>query len=260
MPWLRTTLVALTLLVLTPPLAALVVLASICRVANRPGGVYDWASHIWARALLRAAGVRVRVVGADRLVESARSPRIFASNHVSWFDVFVLASLVPRFAFVAKIELLRIPIFGPAARAVGTVPIDRNNRKSAFASYEEAATRIEGGRSVIVFPEGTRGTSYPLRDFKKGPFVLAIASGAPIIPTVVHGTLPIMPRVGWRVRGGEVTVHFLDPVPTAGLGYDGRDQLSATVHDQMAGVLASLGDDTPDVRPGARDYAIPHSS
>jgi 1-acyl-sn-glycerol-3-phosphate acyltransferase len=243
MAWVRTLCVALILLILTPPFAALVVILAAFRVKDRPGGVFDWIAHTWSRAILVAAGVRIRVHGAERLAESRTSPRVFASNHVSWFDVFVLASLVPRFAFVAKAELLKIPIFGPGARAVGTVPIDRNNRKSAFASYEEAATRIAGGRSVIVFPEGTRGTDYPLRPFKKGPFVLAIAARAPIIPTVVYGTLPIFPRDSYRLHsgGGVVDVHFLEPVPVAGLDYEARDALSRTVHDRMDEALASHG-------------------
>lgn len=243
MAWVRTLFVIVILLVLTPPFAALVVILAALRVKDRPGGVYDWIAHTWARAVLVAAGVRIRLHGAERLAESQSSPRVFASNHVSWFDVFVLAALVPRFAFVAKAELLRIPIFGPGALAVGTVPIDRKNRKSAFASYEEAATRIAGGRSVIVFPEGTRGTAYPLRPFKKGPFVLAIAAHAPIVPTVVYGTLPIFPRDSYRLHsgGGVVDVHFLDPVPVAGLDYESRDALSRTVHDRLAEVLASHG-------------------
>jgi 1-acyl-sn-glycerol-3-phosphate acyltransferase len=226
---------------LTVPLAALVVVCALLRVPYRPGGVYDWASHTWARGLVWSAGVRVRVHGAERISDSFERSFVFASNHVSWFDVFVLASLVPRYSFVAKRELLRIPIFGPGARAVGTVPIDRDNRKSAFSSYQEAATHIRGGRSVIVFPEGTRGKSYALREFKKGPFVLAITAGVPIVPTVVYGTLAVMPRGTWWVRGGVVDVYFLEPVVTAGSTYDDRDLVSTTVHERMRAVLAGLG-------------------
>jgi 1-acyl-sn-glycerol-3-phosphate acyltransferase len=217
------------------------VIATVLGIEDRPGGVYDWASHVWARGLLRASGVQLRVEGADRLRESLATPCVFVSNHVSWFDVFVLASLVPRFAFIAKQQLLSIPIFGPGARAVGTVPIDRANRKSAFSSYEEAGTRIRGGRSVVVFPEGTRGATYALREFKKGPFVLAISAGVPLVPTVVEGTLTVMPRGTWRVRGGPVVVRLLEPVPTAGATYDDRDRIADLVHERMATALAASG-------------------
>jgi 1-acyl-sn-glycerol-3-phosphate acyltransferase len=243
MAWIRTLCAAVVLVVLTPPYAALAVIAAALGVKDRPGGIYDWIAHTWTLAIVSAAGIRVRVHGAERLAESRTAPRIFASNHVSWFDVFVLGSIIPRFAFVAKAEILKIPIFGPGARAIGTVPIDRNNRKSAFASYEEAATRIAGGRSVIVFPEGTRGTSYPLRPFKKGPFVLAIAARASVVPTVVYGTLPIFPRDAYRLLrgGGIVDVEFLEPVPTEGMDYEARDGLSRAVHDRMEAALGKHG-------------------
>lgn len=232
----RTLLAAIVALVLTPPFAAIVSLAASLGVAERPGGIYWWIPRAWTRALLWAGGVTVRVHGADRM-GTGREPRIFASNHVSWYDVFVLAATLPRYAFVAKAELLRIPIFGAGARAVGTVAIERDNRKSAFASYDAAAAQVREGRPVIVFPEGTRGRAYSLRPFKKGPFVLAIAAQVPVIPVVVHGTMAIMPKGAWRIRPGVVDLHLLDPVPTTGLTYDDRDALSATVHARMAEVL-----------------------
>lgn len=233
----RTAFVAVVLWVMTIPNSAIVVAASLLGLSDRRGGVYDWATHSWARAVLWAAGVKVRIEGKERLAESLEAPCVFASNHVSWFDVFLLAAVVPRYSFIAKRELLSIPIFGPAARACGTVPIDRNNRKSAFASYQEAAEYIQGGRSVIVFPEGTRGKTPELRPFKKGPFVMAIAAQVPIVPTVIEGTINIMPRWSWRVKGGPVKVRFLEPVSTVGLTYEDRDRLSDIVHMQMAAAL-----------------------
>jgi len=232
----RSLLAAIVVLVLTPPFAALVTLGAALHIPERPGGVYWWVPRVWTRALLWAGGVTVRVHGAERMGDG-RDSRIFASNHVSWYDVFVLAATLPRYAFVAKAELLRIPIFGPGARAVGTVPIERDNRKSAFASYEAAAAQVRGGRPIVVFPEGTRGRAYPLRPFKKGPFVLAIAAQVPIVPVVIYGTMAVMPKGAWRIRSGVVDVHFLDPVSTTGLTYDNRDTLSATVHERIASVL-----------------------
>jgi 1-acyl-sn-glycerol-3-phosphate acyltransferase len=85
---------------------------------------------------------------------------------------------------------------------------------------------MRAGRNVIVFPEATRGTDYRLRPFKKGPFVLAIASGAPVVPTIGARHDSREPRGSLRARSGEVDVHFLEPIPTAGLGYADRDRLA----------------------------------
>lgn len=245
----RAAIVYLTFLIFTPPLGLLVVLAAIMGVEDRPGSVYERAARTWMKLLVHAAGVRIVVHGAER---ATQGPRVYASNHVSWYDVFVLANVIPRYKFVAKAELFRIPIFGPAARAVGTIPIQRENRKAAFGAYAEAARRIGAGASVIVFPEGSRGDDYTLRPFKKGPFVLAIAAQVPVVPVVVHGTLEVQRRGSWLIRGGTVHVHLLEPVPTAGLNYGDRDRLSDEVWRHMSEALNAIH--------GVEDKATPNHS
>ena len=234
-----TLLVALTILLVTPPLAAAALAAAALRVRDRPGGIYDRLPRWWATALMRAAAVRVRLHNPER--RGIDEPRVFVSNHVSWYDVLALASHLPRYRFVAKAELAKIPIFGAGARAVGTVYIERDNRKSAFESYRVAAEQIRSGTSVVVYPEGTRGGSYALRPFKKGPFVLAIAAGVPIVPVIVHGTIDVIPRGSWWLRRGvPVDVHFLEPIQTAGLTYADRERLSRLVWTRMAEALRDL--------------------
>jgi 1-acyl-sn-glycerol-3-phosphate acyltransferase len=185
--------------------------------------------------MLWAAGAKVTVHGAEKLVEG--EPHIFVANHLSWFDIPSLAGYLPRYKFVAKAELFKIPIFGPAIRAVGMIPIERENRKAAFDSYKVAAEKIQHGNSVVVYPEGTRGTSYPIRPFKKGPFVLAIAAGVPIVPVLLHGTLEVFGKGAKSVRPGRIDIHLLEPVPTAGLNYDDREKLANDVRDRMVAAL-----------------------
>jgi 1-acyl-sn-glycerol-3-phosphate acyltransferase len=167
--------------------------------------------------------------------------RVYVSNHVSWYDVFALASILPRYRFVAKKELFKIPIFGRAVHQIAAVFIDRQNRKAAFEAYQDAAARIKTGISVVVFPEGTRGRSYALRPFKKGPFVLAIAAQAPVVPVVVYGTRDIQPKGAIRIQPGSVELTFLEPIPTAGMAYGDRDRLMQTVWDRMAAALETHG-------------------
>lgn len=228
-----------TLVVMTALYGTTVIVAAALRGrSTRWQWLFDGAPRWWAQSILRAAGVRVRLHG--HVPSRTTEARIYVSNHVSWFDILALVEALHRFSFIAKSELFRVPLFGPAARAVGTVPIERANRKSAFESYRVAGELMRAGRNVIVFPEGTRGTDYRLRPFKKGPFVLAIASGAPVVPTIVHGTIHVNPRGSLRARSGDVDVHFLDPIPTAGLGYADRDRLATLVWERMAAALEEL--------------------
>jgi 1-acyl-sn-glycerol-3-phosphate acyltransferase len=214
---------------------------------DKVGGVYDVMPRLWGRVINWSVGVKVVVHGA----ENARGAKhVFVANHLSWFDITVLLSHLTRGKFVAKAELASIPLFGRAVRSAGMVFIERENRKAAFNAYKEAEERVHGGAAVVVFAEGTRGTGYSLRPFKKGPFVLAIGAQSPIVPTVIYGTNYVQPKGRMVTRPGTVHVHFLEPVPTVGLTYDQRDQLAATVRDNMAALIeAEYGAKSPVIKP-----------
>lgn len=182
----------------------------------------------------------MRVVPHGVEAIDSTKPHVYVVNHVSIMDIPAILLGVPAHGFVAKRELERVPFFGAAARAVGVVYIDRENRKSAFAAYEEAAEKVRDGQSVIVFPEGTRGSTYSLRPFKKGPFVLAIRAGVPIVPVVMHGTIEVTPNGTLDVTPGTVNVHLLPAIDTAGLVYGDRNALADRVHESMARTLSSL--------------------
>jgi 1-acyl-sn-glycerol-3-phosphate acyltransferase len=233
----RTPFVALVVAIMTLILGPVVIVARLCGVRQGPNSIYAKSVRLWARSINFAAGARVRVHGQEHVVNSRGA--VFIANHVSWFDIFALASEVPWSSFVAKSELRRIPLFGFAAETVGIVFIDRDNRKSAFESYEVAAREVQRGRSIIVCPEGTRGKDYHLRPFKKGPFVLAIASQSPIVPTIVYGAREVMPKGTFSIRSGIIDLHFLEPISTAGCEYDDRAELMTQAWSTMANALES---------------------
>jgi 1-acyl-sn-glycerol-3-phosphate acyltransferase len=232
-----TPLAALVLVLVTLPVVAIVVIASYLGVPIRQGSIYETVQVFWAKSLVLAAGVRTRVHGRENIQQTAAC--VYVANHVSWYDVFVIGSVLPRWSFVAKAELRKIPIFGRGAAAVGTIFVERQTRRAAMQMSEKATDQIRRGASVVVYAEGTRGDSYALRPFKKGSFVLAISAGVPIIPVVIMGTREVMPRGQWLVRPGTVTVHFLEPIPTAGLSYTDREQLIAQVWNAMASTMAT---------------------
>ena len=236
--FLRTILLYTTAAVVTLVLGLTVIVGALLGVKDKPGGLFEKVPRWWSSAVLWAAGIKVRVHG----MENAKSgePHIFASNHVSWFDVPSLAKMLPRYKFVAKAELFKVPIFGPGMRAIGMIEIQRDNRKAAFGAYDVAAERIRAGSSVVVFPEGTRGHDYPLRPFKKGPFVLAIAAGVPVVPIIVHGTIEIMPKGSLWVHPGTIDIHLLEPVRTSGVDYDHREALMQTVRTRMVNAMRDL--------------------
>ena len=180
---------------------------------------------MWARLNRWASGARVTARGLENL-DRSRS-YVFMSNHESNADIIAIAYALQDFQlrWVAKKELLRVPVFGAALRALGSVVIDRTDREAAIEVYREARARMESGVSVMVFPEGTRGPGDALLPFKKGGFVLALETGMPIVPIGVLGTRAVMPRNGWTIDAGEVEVRIGRPIETAGRTLDDRNRL-----------------------------------
>jgi 1-acyl-sn-glycerol-3-phosphate acyltransferase len=234
MATLRAFLVATNFVVATFIFGSITILSALLRIKDKPGAPYDWCPRWWGKTHLFLGGARVIEHDAHHKMGAQH---IFVANHLSNFDVFALADSLPWMKFVAKAELFKVPILGPAMLRAGMIPIERANRKSAFKSYSDATERIQRGASVAVYPEGTRGHEYALRPFKKGPFVLAIQAQAPIVPILVYGALDRNRKGQFKVYPGDIHMHYLPPIPTTGLDYDGRDELARKTYEAMAACL-----------------------
>jgi 1-acyl-sn-glycerol-3-phosphate acyltransferase len=218
----------------------LTVLGSILAIPSglidRTGDLVLVLARIWARGVLASAGVRVRVEVSPAL-EHAR-PYVFMANHLSTIDIWAVLVAVPvPLRFIAKKQLGSIPLFGWAMRAGRFIFIDRQNPGSARRSIEEAARRIRGGRSVVMFPEGTRSRDGRLGPFKKGGFHLAMSSGVDIVPVAIRGSRELMPRGRMFIHPGQVSVQIADPIPTADVGPHDRDKLIEQVRASIASML-----------------------
>ncbi|HVX89831.1 MAG TPA: lysophospholipid acyltransferase family protein [Gemmatimonadales bacterium] len=208
------------------------IVAALAGVEHVRGGVYDRAARNWGRWLCAMNGLDVRSEGLERLPSDR--PYVYIANHFSVCDIWALLVVLPDpVRFIAKKELFAVPILGPALRAARHIPIDRQNLQAAFSAYEEAAKAIRSGFSAVVYAEGTRSRDGKLQPFKKGPFVLAIASQVPAVPVWVDGAFEALPKGQWWVRPGVVTIRVGTPVPTAALRYDDRERLMEEVRGAM---------------------------
>jgi 1-acyl-sn-glycerol-3-phosphate acyltransferase len=164
----------------------------------------------WAPSALWLARVRVEVVRPPPTVDG---PAIFASNHESALDIWVLTRSIPRnVRFIAKQELFRIPIFGWYLSLARFVPVDRRNHARAVESLRRAGRIVREGISLIVFPEGTRSPDARVQPFKKGPFVVAMEAGVPVVPAALAGAAALNPKGRLEVTPGTIRVAFGEPV------------------------------------------------
>jgi 1-acyl-sn-glycerol-3-phosphate acyltransferase len=170
-------------------------------------------------------------------IREGRQPVIFMSNHESQLDPPLLISALPLPAvYIAKKEVQYIPFVGWAAWVAGVIFIDRRNRERAIVSIQDAACQIRGGKSVVIFPEGTRSRDGALRAFKKGGFALALDAGVPIVPLAVVGSFKVLPYGSLRFRPGPVTIRVGAPVVPA--DHPDREALLNEVRHRIESLIA----------------------
>ena len=224
-----------TVFILVYVVLATIVMATVAIIValfSRDGNAPHLVARAWARSILFVSGIHVHVNGLENL--NVGGSCILMPNHQSNFDIPVLLGCLPiQFRWLAKAELFKIPIFGRGMRGCGYISIDRSNRKSAFQSLAEAATKIRNGVSVLIFPEGTRSRDGKILPFKKGGFVLSVDAGVPIIPIVIFNTGSIMPKGRLRIRTQTVRMDILAPIPTSGYTRKTKDDLMDSVRNTI---------------------------
>ncbi|TKJ31216.1 1-acyl-sn-glycerol-3-phosphate acyltransferase [bacterium (candidate division B38) B3_B38] len=176
---------------------------------------------MWSKLNLFLGGARVEVKGAENVIRGGS--QIFASNHQSICDILVLAGYLPvQFRWIAKKELFRIPFMGWHMSRGGYIRIDRSSLIQSARSVREAAAQIRGGKSVVIFPEGTRSPDGRLQPFKRGAFSLAILAQVPVVPVAISGSHKVVRKGSLRVHPGRIRVVIDKPIPTE--GYTTKDK------------------------------------
>ena len=184
--------------------------AFISTLFDSSGQAYAWHARLWARLMLALNRVKVTVVGAEHLPDG---PVIFMSNHQSNFDILSLLAAMPRqFHWIAKKELFEIPVFGPSMKRGGYIPLDRGDGRKALQSLDVAAATIHNGKSVVLFPEGTRTPDGNLLPFKRGGFILARKADVPVIPVTINGSGKVNPAGQIRLYSGKISITLHPPI------------------------------------------------
>jgi 1-acyl-sn-glycerol-3-phosphate acyltransferase len=187
------------------------------------------------RAGYFVAGIRLRAEGRE-LVPAGRAC-IFMANHVSNLDPPALIALLPGYtAAFSKRSVFHIPVFGYCLKLGEFIPVDRTgDAASAKESVAAAQHILDKGKHITTFVEGTRSRDGRLLPFKKGPFYLALQTGAPCIPVSIYGTETLMAKGKFGIKRG--TAHLVFHSPVDPKNYATREELSAAVRAAIASGL-----------------------
>jgi 1-acyl-sn-glycerol-3-phosphate acyltransferase len=172
-------------------------------------------ARIMGWATLGLIGCKLTITGREHL--DRRRPAIYVVNHVSLLDFFIAARLMPYGTVgILKRQIVYYPILGQLIFLTGHLRLDRENRAGAVAALRELAEVVKRGRlSIYLSPEGTRSRSGRLLPFKKGPAHLALQTGLPIVPIVVHGAHKAWRPDSLAFRGGAIHVEVLPAIDTS---------------------------------------------
>lgn len=146
----------------------------------------------WAARLLRWLGVKLVIKGEqlprdvhDSGVTPGELGRLLVSNHVSFLDIFALNAVFPS-GFVAKAEIAHWPIFGLIARSVGTIFIERGNKRALIGIGDSMRAALQDGRNLLMFPEGTTSDGTKLLKLHANLMECAVKMQANVVPVVLR--------------------------------------------------------------------------
>ena len=192
----------------------------------------------WSKVILRVLFLPVKVEGKLHLEKD--QSYVFVANHQGAFDIFLIYGYLGRnFKWMMKKQLRKMPLIGYASEKSHQIFVDKHGPKAVKATYDQARQTLQGGTSVMVFPEGARSFTGHMGVFRRGAFALADELQLPVVPLTINGSFNVMPRMRdgrfiiWHPL--KLTIH--QPIYPVG---QGPDNVTATLNQAYDSVMSAL--------------------
>lgn len=193
--------------------------------------VINNATRIWSKIAIFITGNRVRKFNTDVVPEGTV---LYVVNHQGYFDIPALMSTLPKSpAFVAKVELEKIPMISYWMKKMGCLFMDRGNMRQSLKIILQGIEMLKDGQSMVIFPEGTRSKSNEVGEFKAGSLKLAMKAGVPIVPVTLKNSFKVFEEHN-RIRTAEVSIKFHEPIYTEHLS---KEEM-ANLHVEVRNIIA----------------------
>ena len=144
------------------------------------------------------------------------------ANHQGAYDIFLIYGyLNHNFKWMMKKSLRHIPFVGSACAAAGHIFVDNSTPSGVKETLQQAEATLQGGMSLVVFPEGARTWTGAMRPFKRGAFQLAVEFSLPVVPLTIDGAFAVMPRTTYNFKPGKIILTIHPPIyPDKNQGHD----------------------------------------
>ncbi|NTU57920.1 MAG: 1-acyl-sn-glycerol-3-phosphate acyltransferase [Chlorobiaceae bacterium] len=225
-------------LVLIPVMFFGLLLSTILNLFVPSGNMFHAIAAWWGRFAAKLLGIRIDVEGEGNY--RPESTYLVVSNHAGMADIpLILGSIHLNLRFVAKEELGRIPVFGWALKTGGYVLIKRGQNKEALKSLLQATDALKNGRSIHIFPEGTRSETGAILPFKRGAFIVARKARVPVLPVTIIGSNLITPKKSLKINKGKIRLIIGKPIEPG--QYASDDELMQAAYETISGNLPKAG-------------------
>lgn len=229
-------LIALPLIAIYTLITSLMVIIG-CTVGNGHFWGY-YPGKWWAQFIIRILLLPVKVEGRENLVKG--QSYVFVANHQGAFDIFLIYGFLSRnFKWMMKRQLRQMPFVGKACESAHHIFVDKRGASKIRETYDRARQTLQGGMSLVVFPEGARSFTGHMGVFKRGAFMLADDIELPVVPLTINGSFDIMPRtrdMKWVVwHPLRLTIH--KPILPVGKGADNIKYLEEESYKVVMGGL-----------------------
>ena len=182
--------------------------------------------YLWAKFTINIIGMDIKINGKENIPEG---PCVFIGNHTSILDIPTIFYSADRLVgFVAKKEVLKVPILSYWLSRGKCIPLDRQNPRDAVRVINEGVKNLKDGYSMMIFPEGTRSLDGKTLPFKKGSLKLAIKAKVPIVPVTIDAAFTSFEENN-KFKPSTVNVTFCKPIETEGLTRDEEKTLAEDI-------------------------------
>ena len=172
---------------------------------------YERMAKLWGSLMLNVSLVKVDLSGVENIPRDTNV--IFAPNHQSYIDIFILLKYLPfRYKFVIMRKLFKVPFIGSHITRSGFLSLDQKDRKNSVKMIHRIVDRLKEGNSFLIFPEGRLTRDGRVGDFGRGTSIIIQRSGKPVVPISIDGTFRVMPKGEWKLAPCRVKVRIGKPV------------------------------------------------